>query len=85
LPDKFHALEDRGMRRNAIKQQQLHGSQLQRNLDRVAQVTLAPGKHFTDTLLQDQLPAQNPHHQGGHQIFVERRERPWGVKQNIAM
>jgi hypothetical protein len=40
------------VRGDAIEQQKLHGSQLERNLHRVSQVTLAFGKRFTDALLE---------------------------------
>ena len=73
LPGEFHAFEDSGARRDAIKQQKLQCAQLKRNLHRVSQVTSALGKSFTNTLLQRELPSQHSHDQGCRQISVESR------------
>jgi hypothetical protein len=50
-------------------------------------MTSAFRKSFTDALLQDQLPAQNAHHQRGGKVLVNVRERfDWfGTKQVITV
>ena len=50
-------------------------------------MTFALGKSIPDALLQDQLPAQNAHHQRGGEVLVQVRERfHWfGTKQVITV